>query len=73
MHNLMNEGVHSDFIFEEAYDERTVPIMYTEEEDNQIMNEMNEMMFIPTPKQQNKMNKDVAPVCIVKIQYIGGV
>ena len=73
MHNLMNEGVHSDFIFEETYDEHTVPIMYTEEEDNQIMNEMHEMMFIPTPKQQNKMNKDVAPVCIVKIQYIGGV
>jgi transposase InsO family protein len=78
MHNINNEGSYIDFIFEEQYDEHTVPIIYTEDEDNQIMNEMNEMMFIPTPKQQpgtmkDKMHSDVAPVCIVKIHYISGI
>ena len=78
MHNINNEGVYTDYIFEEAHDDYTVPHIYTQEEDDEIMNEFNELMFIPTAKQVGGsmtecMMNDIAPVCIVKINYIGGI
>ena len=77
MHNINNEGSYTDYIFEEEHDDYTVPIIYTEEEDEQMIKEINENMFIPTPKSnqsmKQQMQQDIAPVCIVKIKYIGGI
>ena len=64
-------------MFEEEHDDYTVPIIYTEEEDDEMIREINEMMFIPTPKSNRTMKQtlqqDIAPVCIVRIKYIGGI
>ena len=77
MHNINNEGRYSDCIFqEEEHDDHTVPTIYTQEEDDAIMKEFNETMYIPTPKanygsMKQATQQDIAPVCIVKINYIG--
>ena len=79
MHNINNEGRYSDCIFqEEEHDDHTVPTIYTQEEDDAIMKEFNETMYIPTPKanygsMKEATQQDIAPVCIVKINYIGGI
>ena len=77
MHNINNEGQYTDYIFEEVHDGHVVPNLYTPNEDNEIMREFNETMWIPTPKQGGSktecLQKDIAPVCIVKVKYIGGV
>ena len=77
MHNINNEGNYTDYIFEEEHDNYTVPIIYTKEEDDKMIREINEMMFIPTPKSNRSMKQtlqqDIAPVCIVRIKYIGGI
>ena len=52
MHNINNEGMYTDYIFEEEHDDYTVPNIFTQEEDDEIMKEFNETMWIPTPKQQ---------------------
>ena len=49
-----------------------MPIIYTKEEDDKmIKKEINEMMFIPTPKSNKLMKQtlqqDIAPVYIVRI------
>lgn len=49
------------------------PIMYTKEEGKLAMDELNDSFFIPTHKTTRQRNKDIAPICIVKIKYIGGV
>ena len=77
MHNINNEGNYTDYNFEEEHDDYTVPIIYTKEEDDKMIREINEMMFIPTPKSNRSMKQtlqqDIAPVCIVRIKYIGGI
>ena len=77
IHNINNEGNYTDYIFEEKHDNYTMPIIYTEEEDDEMIREINEMMFIPTPKSNRSMKQtlqqDIAPVCIVRIKYIGGI
>ena len=77
MHNINNEGVYTDYIFEEVHDDYIVPNIFTQEEDDEIMKEFNESMWIPTPKQGGSRTEclmsDIAPVCIVKINYIGGI
>ena len=77
MHNINNEGNYTDYIFEEEHDDYTVPTIYTEEEDDEMIKELNETMFIPTPKSNRSMKQtmeqDIAPVCIVKIKYVGGI
>ena len=48
MHNnICNEGKYSGYIFEEVPDDHTMPIIYTPEEDDAIMKEFNETMWIP--------------------------
>ena len=61
-----------EYINEEAIAQGP-PIMYTEDEDALAMDELNDSFFIPTPKTTRHRNKDIAPICIVKIKYIGGV
>ena len=77
MHNINNEGCHTDYIFEEVHDDYVVPNIFTPEEDDEIMKEFNELTWIPTPKQGGSMTEcwmnDIAPVCIVKVNYIGGI
>ena len=70
MHNINNEGNYTDYRFKEVHDDHTVPIIYTQEEDDEIMKEFNETMFIPKPKNKGGLmieclQKDIAPVCIV--------
>ena len=55
IHNINNEGNYTNYIFEEEHDDYTVPIIYTEEEDDKMIREINEMMFIPTSKSNRLM------------------
>ena len=70
MHNINNEGRYSDCIFQEQeHDDHTVPTIYSQEEDDAIMKEFNETMYIPTPKansgsMKETMYQDIAPVCL---------
>ena len=78
IHNINNDGKHTAYIFEEVHDDHTVPIIYTQEEDNKIMREYNKTMFILTPKNNGELmskclQQDILPVCIVKINYISGI
>ena len=57
MHNINNEGSYTNYIFEEEHDDHTVPIIYTEEEDDEMIKEINETMFIPTPKNNRSMKQ----------------
>ena len=41
MHNINNEGMYTDYIFEEDHDDYTVPNIFTQEEDDEIMKEFN--------------------------------
>ena len=77
MHNINKEGKYTNYIFQEVHDDHTVPNIYTPEGNNEIIREFNETMWIPTPTHGGSMTecleKDIAPVCIVKIKYIGGI
>jgi len=37
MHNINNEEMYTDYIFEEVHDDYTVPNILTQEEDDEIM------------------------------------
>ena len=57
MHNIDNEGNYTNYIFEEEHDDYTVPIIYTQEEDDAMMRKFNETMFVPTPKSNVSMKE----------------
>ena len=71
LNNINFEGLYiyndddPDSVFDESY--RLSP------EDEKDMDELNEHFFFLTAKTMRQSNKDVAPVCIVKLGSIGGV
>ena len=47
MHNINNEGIYTDCIFNETHDDYTMPNIFTPEEDDEIMREFNSLGAIP--------------------------
>ena len=80
MHSIKYEGMYSEIIDDDEYvNEDAIamgpPIIYTEEEEEAMMKELNDGMFFPTPKtsRTTKRQQDLAPICICKIKTIGGI
>lgn len=57
----------------EAAIKKGPPLIYTKQEDEEATRELNKGFFFPTPKIVPTRKPDIAPICIVKIEYIGGV
>ena len=48
-------------------------LIYTQEEDDEAMEELNNRFFFPMPKTIRKQKDDITHICLMKIKYIGGV
>ena len=69
MHSIRNEGIYTIIPKEDEYIDNECNLII---KDEQMIDELNEGFFIPTPK-TTRNRTDTAPICLVKIYAISGV